>query len=193
MLSAIARAILLGGMVCSFSLSAWSANLLKNATFNLPSKGIPLGTTVSYTGCDVAATSAAADWSMWVNSCATGSDNVSTTLVPSTLPKSTGYMLHIVTDGNQNGVYQSNTFNEPNTLTSVWVYVNSGCVAVGTGDASFTGLDDTFCVTGKWFHIANVPNGFSPATEIVIYSENLIPGAAGADFYVKSGSVVTAP
>ena len=190
MVSVSGRTVLLGALLCSFPLSAWSANLLLNGAFNKPTTGVPAGTTVSFTGCLGAGNSAAANWTMWIKSCDSGFNDISATLVPSTLPGSTGYMQHIVTDGNRNGLVQTSTFNQTSSLTSVWVYVNSGCVAVGTGTGGNTGQDDTFCVPGKWFHIVNVPNGFSPATEIVIYSNNWITGVNGADFYVKNASVV---
>jgi len=191
MLSALAKTVLLGGVLCSFPLSAWSANLLKNGNFNKPAAGIPAGTTASFTGCRDAGSAAAAGWLMWINSCDTGVNDVSTTLVPSTL--SSGYMLHVVTDGNGNGAYQNTIPTTASTLTSVWVYVNSGCVAVGTGFFGSTGSDDIFCVTGKWFQVAKVPNGVSPATEIAIYSANWLPGASGADFYVENATVVAGP
>jgi hypothetical protein len=187
------RTALLGGVLCSLPLSAWSANLLQNASFNKPAQGVPLGTTVSFTGCHDAGNSAAAGWLMWIISCDPGFNDISTTLVPSTLPGSTGYMQHIVTDGNANGVYQNTIPGTLSTLTSVWVYLNSGCVSVGTGFFGNTGSDDIFCVPGKWFRIPNVPNGVSPTTEIVIYSANWLPGANGADFYVKNASVVAGP
>jgi hypothetical protein len=192
MLSLMARTVLLAGMFCAFPLSAWSGNLLLNGNFNKPTQGVAPGTTVSSTGCFAAGNSAAANWTMWINSCDAGFNDISATLVPSTLPGTTGYMQHVVTDGNHNGLVQS-TFNQTSTLTSVWVYVNSGCVAVGTGTGGNTGLDNIFCVPGKWFQILKVPNGFSPATEIVIYSANWIDGANGADFYVKNASVMAAP
>ena len=156
MLSKMVRTVLLAGMLCSFPLSAWSANLLTNGNFNKPTSGVTPGTTVSFTGCHDAGNSAAAGWLMWLNACDPGLNDVSTTLVPTTLPNGTGYMLHVVTDGNANGVYENSIPSTPSTLTSVWVYVNSGCVAVGTGFFSNTGLDDTFCVTGKWFQISKV-------------------------------------
>jgi hypothetical protein len=190
----IARVFLLAGMFCSFPLSAWSANLLLNGSFNKPAQGVPVGTPVSYTGlCAAVGNSAAANWNVQIGSCDTGFNDLQATLVPSTLPLSTGYMQHVVTDGNDNGLYQQFTFSAAKTLTSVWVYVNSGCVGVGTGAQSITGLDDIFCVPGKWFQISKVPNDSSPVVEIVIYSANWIPGQNGADFYVKNASVVIAP
>lgn len=193
MLFKMVRIVLLAGMLCSFPLSAWSANLLVNGAFNTPANGVPPGTTVTFTGCHDAGNSAAAHWTMWTNSCDTGSNDLSATLIPTTLPGATGYMQHIVTDGNLNGLVQRFASHSL-TLTTVWIYVNSGCVTVGTGDGGNTLSDDTFCVAGQWFRMLKVPNGVSPSNEIVIYSAaSPALGGQGADFYVESATVVVAP
>jgi len=187
------RIFLLAGLLFVFPASAWSANLLLNGGFNKPAQGVPPGTIVSYSNYCYAGNSAAADWTIFVNSCSAGYDDISTVLVPSTLPGSTGYMMHVTTDGNANGIVQTSGFNETSTVTSIWIYINSGCVTVGTGNGGDTGTDDTFCVAGKWFHMTNVPNGVSPANEIIVYSGTQVGGGNGADFYVKNAAVSVAP
>lgn len=187
------RIFLLAALLCAFPVSAWSANLLLNGGFNKPAQGVPPGTIVSYNNYCYAGNSAAADWTIFVNSCSTGYDDISTVLVPSTLPGNTGYMMHVTTDGNANGIVQTSGFNETSTVTSIWIYINSGCVTVGTGNGGDTGTDDTFCVAGKWFHLTNVPNGVSPANEVIVYSGTQVGGGSGADFYVKNAAVSAAP
>ena len=188
-----ARIFLLAGVLCALPVSAFSANLLVNGSFNKPAQGVPLGTPVSYTNYCFGGNSAAADWTIFVNSCSTGYDDITTVLVPSSLPGSTGYMMHVTTDGNANGIVQSGSFNQTDTVSSIWIYINSGCVTVGTGNGGDTGSDDTFCVPGKWFHLTNVPNGVSPANEIIVYAGTQVVGGNGADFYVKNAAVVAAP
>lgn len=173
-------------LVCAVPLGLWSQNLLLNPGFNNPAQGVPPGTPVSYTGFCFAGNSAAANWTVFVNSCGT---NISTVLVPSTLPGSNGYMIHVTTTGAANGIVQSGTFSHPNTFSSAWVYINSGCVTIGTGNGGDTGIDEATCETGRWFHFSKVPNGVSPSNEIIVYSVI----TAGADFYVKNASAVAAP
>lgn len=180
----LAQAIL----VCVVPLGLWSQNVLSNSGFNTPAAGVPPGTPVSYSNFCYAGNSAAADWSVWVNNCSQGGDDISTVLVPSTLPGTSGYMMHVITDGNANGIVQTPFHSQQtNTLASLWVYVNSGCVLIGTGDGGDTGLDEATCETGRWFHFSRVPNGVTPATEFIVYS------LFNADFYVKDASVVPAP
>jgi hypothetical protein len=177
--------------VCFAPLGLWSQNLLLNGSFNQAAAGVPAGTTVSYTDlCNAPGNSAALDWEVYVNGCA----NISTELVPSTLPGSKGYMMHVVVSGGSSGIGQSATFNETNTLSSAWVYINNGCVSIGTGDGGDTGVDEATCETGRWFHFIQVPNGYTPANEFIVYS--LIPAYStitGADFYVKNADVGVAP
>lgn len=193
MLGTRLRIFLLAEILCLVPLSSWAANLLANGSFNKPAQGVPPGTPVSYTNYCEAGNSAVASWTIFVNSCSLGFDDISTTLVPSSLPGSSGYMLHVATDGNANGIVQSGSFEQASTMTSIWLYINSGCVTVGTGNGGDTGPDDTFCESGKWFHMSKVPNGVTPANEIIVYSATQLVNGNGADFYVKNASVVTGP
>ena len=71
----------------------------------------------------------------------------------------------------------------------MWVYVNSGCVGMGTGDGANTSpSDEMTCVTKNWIEF-KVPNGVSPASEFIVYA---VIGP-GADFYVDNAKVVIAP
>jgi len=82
-----------------------------------------------------------------------------------------------------------NFSGQSSTLSSTWVYINSGCVTIGTGDGGDTGIDEATCESGRWFEFFKVPNGYSPANEFIVYSVI----TTGADFYVKNASVVAAP
>jgi len=186
--------VIAGALLVSLvPMRSWAGpNLLINGSFNQPAQGVPPGTPTSFTGCQFGGISAAADWTTFVNSCTAGQNHLSTVLVPSTLPGTGGYMIHVITDGNANGIVQYATFEEPKTLASIWMYINRGCVTVGTGDDGHTGPDATFCETGKWFHLINVPNGVSPANEVIVYSGTSYLASVGADFYVKNAMVVNA-
>jgi len=190
----IRRMLIAGALLSSlFPVRSWAGpNLLINGGFNQPAQGVPPGTPTAFTGCQFGGSSAAADWTTFVNSCTAGHDDLSTVLVSSTLPWTDGYMLHVITDGNANGIVQYATFDKPKTLTSIWMYINTGCVTVGTGEDGSTGPDATFCETGKWFHLIDIPNGVSPANEVIVYSGTNYLASVGADFYVKNAVVVKA-
>jgi hypothetical protein len=175
-------------LACLMPLTMWAQNLLPNPGFEIPAPGVPPGTPVSYTNyCGGTATSAAADWVVSVDVCG---GNLTTTLVPSTAPHGGKYMVHIVTDSVNSGIAQSEGFaDQAKVLSSVWVYVNSGCVGIGTGNAAFTvDTDEITCETGTWIQF-KVPNSGSPANTFVVYAFPL----TGADFYVDNARVVAVP
>jgi len=171
--------------VCLAPAGLWSQNLLINGGFNKPAAGVAPGTTVSATECDApGGWSAAANWTVYIHGCGT----VTTTLEPSTAPNGGAYMIHVTATGSYAGIVQYGFAAQTSTLTSVWVYINSGCVMIGTGNGGSTGLDEATCETGRWFHFSRVPNGDSPANEIIVYSL-LYP----SDFYVDNANVVAGP
>jgi hypothetical protein len=175
-------------LACLMPLTIWAQNLVPNGGFEIPAPGVPPGTPVSYTNyCGDAGTSAAADWVVSVDVCG---GNLTTTLVPSTAPHGGKYMIHIVTDSVNSGIAQSEGFaDQAKVLSSVWVYVNSGCVGIGTGNAAFTvDTDEITCETGTWIRF-KVPNSGSPANTFVVYAFPL----TGADFYVDNARVVAVP
>ena len=173
-------------LVCCVPLGLWSQNLLLNGSFDKPAPGVAPGTLVSYTDlCNGPGNSAADYWTVYVNGCA----NISTELVPFTLPNTKGYMVHVTTTGEGSGIVQSATFSQSNTVAGAWVYINSGCVSIGTGNGGDTGIDEATCETRRWFQFSRVPNGISSANEFIVYSVI----TAGADFYVKNASIAVAP
>jgi len=126
-------------VACLMPFPIWAQNLLPNPGFETPATGVTPGTTVTYTNYCLGGDSAAADWLIWINTCGT---DISTTLLPSTAPKGGSYMIHVVTNGVNNGIYYCCFTSQPKTTSSVWVYVNSGCVGMGTGDYANTSPGD---------------------------------------------------
>jgi hypothetical protein len=178
-------------LACLMPLTLSAENLLLNPGFNKPAAGVPPGTIVSLAVCQETGGSAAANWTVWINDC--GSD-VSTQLIPSAAPSGGSYMVHVVTTGNGNGIVQCCFANQTTTLSSVWVYVNSGCVGMGTGDGGNTvQTDEMTCEAGSWIQF-KAPNGVSPASEFIVYSVGVVNNAGestvGADYYVDNAKVV---
>jgi hypothetical protein len=173
-------------LACLMPLTLSAQNLLSNPGFEKPATGVPPGTPVDYTDYCEGGSSAAAAWYVWVNACGT---DISTELIPSTLPGGGKYMMHVVTTGTANGIYQNGFANETRTLTSIWVYLNSGCIGMGTGDGADTPDTDVMsCEAGAWIEF-KAPNGGTPANEFLVYAVF----TPGADFYVDKASVVAAP
>jgi hypothetical protein len=182
------RKILLAqaALACLLPLTLSAQNLLANPGFEKAAKGVAPGTPVAYTDFCEAGGSAAAVWSVFVNSCGT---NISTELIPSTLPGGGKYMIHVVTTGNGNGLVYCCFANQTTTLSSIWVYLNSGCVGMGTGDGGDTAnTDEMTCETNSWIQF-KAPNGVSPANEFIVYSVI----TAGADFYADNAKVIGVP
>ncbi len=176
---------------CLMSMALCAQNLISNPGFEKPAAGVPPGTSVTFTDCGEVGGTAAADWIVWINSCGT---NISTELVPSTTPGGGKYMLHVVTNGNGNGIVQ-NFASQTKTLSSVWVYVNSGCIGIGTGDGGNTLQNDEMtCDTGSWIEF-KAPSGESPSFEFIVYEvevavrSGVLEGPPGADFYVDNVNV----
>lgn len=176
-------------LACFMPLTLLAQNLLPNGGFEKAAPGVPPGTSVIYTNyCGNGASSAAADWMVSIDVCG---GNLTSTLVPSTAPSGGKYMMHVVTDSINSGIGENEGFaNQTKTLSSVWVYVNSGCVGIGTGNAAFTvDTDEITCETGTWIEFFRVPNSVTPSNTFVVYA---FP-ATGADFYVDNAKVVAAP
>lgn len=175
-------------LACLMPLTIWAQNLVPNGGFEKPAPGVPPGTPRNYTDfCGNAVSSAAADWMVSIDVCG---GNLTSTLEPSTAPAGGKYMMHIVTDSINSGIAYDSFANQARTLSSVWVYVNSGCVGIGTGNAAFTvDTDEITCETGTWIEFFKVPNSGSPANTFVVYA---FP-ATGADFYVDNARVVAVP
>jgi RHS repeat-associated protein len=161
---------------------AGAGNLLANWSFDAPGTA---PTTLTTTADQPAAggASAAPGWGTWNNTAATTTTElVATSQVPAQLPQAVGgTALHVTTDDDGCGITQ--VFTAPDgppdrTLTSVWLYLVRGSVAVGTGPGGSTGRDIICDQIGQWVLVQAV-NGGSPADELIIYAA----GDDGAEFY----------
>ena len=169
------------------NLCADPVNLLLNPGFETATSGDPAGMPVSLSGLDNSGgASAAADWTVWSN----GSANISTDLVPSTLPGGGSDMIEVSTTGSYGGLVQQYLGTPANQVAaSVWVWVVSGCVGIGTGDDGFSAVSSSTCNTGKWIDLT-ATNTSSPDTEFVVYDTLT---SAGAVFFVDNASVTPSP
>ena len=161
---------------------AAAGNLLANWSFDAPGTAPTTLTTTADQPAGGGA-SAAPGWGTWNNAAATTTTElVATSQVPGQLPQAVGgSALHVTTDGDGCGIVQA--FAAPGgppdrTLTSVWLYLVRGSVAVGTGAGGSTWRDVVCDQTGQWV-LVQAGNGGSPASELIIYAA----GGAGAEFY----------
>jgi hypothetical protein len=186
------------GFAVSMQGAPSSTNLLTNPGFEILHFGSTPGKPILYPGCKGPGFSPAGDWTTWMNSCYwdSSSHTLTTELVPSTAPSGSHYMIHVITDGRDNGIVQSAIWSAPKTKSSAWVFVNKGCVGIGTGNGGNTNPNDaTTCETGKWMHL-QAPNGVSPANEFIIYSvavDGVPDSLKGADFFADNAEVVSVP
>lgn len=174
-------------LLAAVNLCADPMNLLLNPGFETPASGVSPGTPVVLTGLDNSGGgSAAADWTIWSN----GPGNISTDLVPSTLPSGGSYMIEVTTTGSDGGLVQQ-FFSTPanSALASAWVWIVSGCVGIGTGDDGFTPISSSTCTTGTWIDLT-AGNASSPATEFIVYDTM---ASVGATFFVDNTSVTPTP
>jgi hypothetical protein len=168
-------------------------NLLTNGDFSTVGAA---GSPASYTGQNffydsynwdryTGVPAAAAGWGIWNNTYGT----TMTELLPSLWP-GVSDMIHVVSDGTNNGLLQSFLpFNTGvgNVVGQVAVYVNSGQVGIGIGNGLYTDFDAFSSTTGQW-EVINAGNGQSPANEFLLYSAN-----GPADFYAAAASVSPVP
>jgi hypothetical protein len=158
------------------------ANLLANANFEEPA-----GAPTTLTGVFKPGASAAPHWTTWNNV-----EAVTTTdILPSTAPQGGRHMLHVCTTGKQSGVVQQ--YLKPGTgpqhvISSVWVFVVRGQVAMGTGNGGDTHFDALSTGTGKWEEL-RAPNGVSPAGEFIVYAAS----EGGSCYYIDNASVNERP
>ncbi len=73
------------------------------------------------------------------------------------------------------------------TISSAWIFVNSGVAGIGTGNGGNTGLDVFTTTTGQW-EFLQAPNGVAPANEFIIYSSG-----GPADFFAELVVVEAVP
>ncbi|HXJ94783.1 MAG TPA: PEP-CTERM sorting domain-containing protein [Terriglobia bacterium] len=172
-------------LLAAVNLSADPINLLLNPGFETPASGVTPGTPVNLTGLNNSGgSSAAADWNVWSN----GPADMSTVLVPSTLPGGGSYMLEVTTTGTNGGLIQDFLGTPAAAATaSVWVWIVSGCVGMGSGDDGDTSVDAQSCTTGSWIDLS-APSGSTPVTAFLVYDTS-----AGANFFVDNAAVTPTP
>jgi hypothetical protein len=154
--------------------AASTANLVTNPSFETVG---PQGPETTCTGVSTEASpSAAAQWLVWNNSNA----RTSTALVPSTCPNGGSRMIHVLTAGMDNGIYQQWQNGGARASFSVWVFVVHGAVGAGVGNGGRTSITSVTSETGKWVHLTgeNAANQPAPINEICVYSS-----AAGVNEY----------
>ena len=145
-------------------------NLLSNGSFEL---GLNQGhsTFLEGTGPGI---SSATNWTLFHNNLgSTESTRVPAETVPERLPGSGNSLMRIEASHERNGLVQ--VFGDLNTgpaivESSVWVYVESGNVSLGTGNGGNTGVDATSTTTGRWEKLTS-RNGIWPANELILYAD----------------------
>jgi hypothetical protein len=156
-----------------------AANVLVNSSFETVG---PLGSSVVVTGFRGQGASAAQSWNIFHNTLGT----TTTELIQGGVPNGGSTMLHVVTDGANNGIAQvwGPPGSGPACVThGVWIFVVSGAVYTGAGNHGQTGADAFSTATGTWEFVQGT-NTFCPANAFIIYSAN-----GGADFYVDLANV----
>jgi hypothetical protein len=142
------------------------ANLVQNDSFETVG---PFGAQTSFAGIHGGGSSAVASWDVFHNTQGT----TRTSQIPSNAPGGGAKMLHVYTTGANNGVVQKLGFAQnqgiPKVFASVWVFVQSGSVCLGTGNAGFTHCDATSTTLNQWVQL-KACNGSSPADGVIIYS-----------------------
>lgn len=161
-------------MCVCFLTCACYGGVIGNPSFEIAGPG---GASVSFTGVLGGGASAAADWLIWNNSagttatelCAAGGCGGSSPAPPDGL-----YAIHVSTDAADSGIVQQ--FLPDNTgfaqaATSVYLYIVSGTVGFGAGNAGNTAFNATLSTTGQWV-LLQVPNSAAntPVNEITLYA-----------------------
>jgi hypothetical protein len=155
-------------------------HLLSNPAFNIVGpKGSVVTTVLPSDGI-----TAAADWLANTNT----PGITFTELLPSTLVPG-GRMIHMITDGDRNGVVQvvGDLDSGPRSgFACIWAYLVSGSIGVGIGNVGNTnGNDMVLNKKGAW-EVLQVSNGHSPINTLVIFIFGL---EGGAEFYVESAQM----
>lgn len=184
------------------------SNLLANGSFE---EGLPLGSSDFLDGRGPG-TSSATSWTLFHNSSgSTETTRVPAEQVPERLPGSGDSIMRVEASHDRNGLVQ--VFGALDTgpvivESSVWVFVESGEVYLGTGNGGNTGADTHSSSTGRW-ELLKSRNGVWPANELVLYSSggsslfyadlarvevvdvDLIAGDSNLDGLFDSGDLVT--
>lgn len=128
-------------------------------------------------GQPVPASSAAANWYLHSNNAGVA---ISSALEVTNVPQNGGgRMIHIVSGGNEGGVYQ-NVANSPvKMMFSAWVKVRRGHVALQPHGGNM-GPVSWSTKLGEWEQLRVCTDGSVPTNMLVIYNQD----PAGGDFYI---------
>lgn len=181
------RAIILGAVLLAILAAGSKADRASAATILVPNHSFeatgPFGTFTSTTSIAFAQQSAASNWLVWNNTYGT-----TTTDILNTTLYGGGYkMLHVTTEGHNNGLSQQ--WSTPITGAcaarfAVWVFVVRGQVGVGLGRDGNTVTTAFTTTTGRW-ELLQGGGTIGPVAQLIIYA-----AANGmTDFYVDTMSV----
>jgi hypothetical protein len=167
-----------GLALTAFAANAGAGNLLSNPAFNTVGPKGPVVTTILPSD----GVTAAADWQANTNTPGV----TFTELLPSTLVDG-GTMMHVITDGDRNGVFQAvgDLGSGPRSgFGCVWLYLVGGRLGLGIGNVGNTNGDDMVLnKKGSW-EVMQVSNGHSPVNTLLVF------GLGGpAEFYIESAQM----
>jgi hypothetical protein len=175
--------LLFACLTSSLLVPAEASSTLRNLTLNGGFEATSTGSS-SFNGINSGGHSAAPHWLVWNNT----SGLTTTDLEPSTAPLGGTTMLHVTTNGLNNGIYQvfSPGSGPATGQANVWVYVVTGVVGVGTGNTSTLSTNGFSTTTGQWEQL-RAPQASIPVEEIIIYSA--VDGPV--EFFVDNARVLT--
>jgi hypothetical protein len=113
---------------------------------------------------------------------------VVTTLMPTTLPLGGGTkMIHIITGGNEGGIWQQLPAGLTKVTASAWVFVRRGHVVMQSNGGN-TGPSSWSTTTNQWEFLRVCTDGSVPVNMFIVYNED----PAGSDFFVDRVNVQVA-
>jgi hypothetical protein len=116
----------------------------------------------------------------WTIHSSNGGAMVRTYMEPSTLPIGGGArMLHILTGGNEGGVWQLLPLGLGKVIATAWVYVRRGHLVMQTNGGT-TGPNAWSTKIGEWEQLRICTDGTVPIDMFLVYNQD----PNGGDFYV---------
>lgn len=149
-----------------------TGNLALNASFEVPQRGVPVGSFTCWQAGDPDfPPSAAKGWKMHTSN---GQATICSRIVPpSTAPGPAGTrMLQFIAGGNEGGVYQTHALDPAKSyMFSVWVYVRTGKVAIQSrsmvgGPAAWT------TKVGEWEQLRVCTNSLANTDNLVVFNQD---------------------
>ena len=165
-----------------------SGNLARNANFETPTAGVPVGASKCWNAGDPPyPSSAAAEWFMHTSN---NSATVCSALVGGSAPGPGGsQLLAFKAGGNEGGIYQSHRLDPRKAyMFSVWVYVRSGQVSIQSR-AMTGGPVASTTKTGEWEQLRVCTNSLSNTDALIVYNQD----PTGGMFYVDRAELREIP